>query len=71
MPFLDYKIFFMKDFSFSLGERLILLEVLCDRRDFIMKLIPTLDSVRDSKLIELYNRDLSYVVSILNKLGYE
>lgn len=71
MPFLDYKIFFMKEFSFSVGERLILLEVLCGRRDFIMKLIPTLDSVRDSKLIKLYNRDLSFVVSILEKLGYE
>lgn len=61
----------MKEFSFSVGERLILLEVLCRRRDFIMKLIPTLDFVRDSKLIELYNRDLSYVVSILKKMGYE
>lgn len=61
----------MEDFSFSTAERLVLLGVLCDRRDFIAKLIPTLDSVCDSELVKYYNTELSSIVSILNKLGYD
>lgn len=61
----------MNDFSFSPAERFVLLGVLCDRRDFIVKLISTLDSVSDSELVKHYNRELSSLVSILNKLGYE
>lgn len=55
---------------FSVDERLALLGVLLDRCDFIKKLIPTLDSVHDSKLIELYNKELSSLNSVLRKLGY-
>lgn len=55
---------------FSVDERLAFLGVLLDRCDFIEKLIPTLDSVHDSKLIELYSKELSSLNSVLRKLGY-
>lgn len=55
---------------FSVDERLAFLGVLLDRCDFIEKLISTLDSVHDSKLIELYSKELSSLNSVLRKLGY-
>lgn len=55
---------------FSVDERLALLGTLLNRCDFIDKLVPTLDSVKDVKLIELYNKELSSLNSVLRKLGY-
>ena len=55
---------------FSVDERLALLGTLLNRCDFIDKLILTLDSVNDAKLIELYNKELSSLNSVLRKLGY-
>lgn len=61
----------MEQNFFSIDERLTLLGTLLNRRDFVEKLIFSLDSVHDSKLIELYRLELSHIVSILKKLGYE
>lgn len=61
----------MEQNFFSVDERLTLLGTLLNRRDFVEKLILSLDSVHDSKLIELYRLELSHIVSILKKLGYE
>lgn len=55
---------------FSVDERLALLGTLLNRCEFIDKLILTLDSVNDAKLIELYNKELSSLNSVLRKLGY-
>lgn len=61
----------MEQNFFSIAERLTLFGTLLNRRDFVEKLIFSLDSVHDSKLIELYRLELSHIVSILKKLGYE
>ena len=61
----------MEQDFFSIDERLTLIGALLNRRDFIEKLILSLDSVHDSELIELYRLELSHIVSILKKLGYE
>lgn len=61
----------MEQNFFSVDERLALLGCLFNRCDFVEKLILSLDSVNDSKLIELYRLELSHLKSILNKLGYE
>ena len=61
----------MEQDLFSIDERLTLIGALLNRRDFVDKLILSLDSVHDSKLIELYRLELSHIVSILKKLGYE
>lgn len=55
---------------FSVDERLALLGTLLNRCEFIDKLILTLDSVNDAKLIELYNKELACLNSVLRKLGY-
>ncbi len=55
---------------FSVDERFALLGALLNRCDFIEKLVLTLDSVQDAKLIELYNNELSSLNSVLRKLGY-
>lgn len=60
----------MKKKFFTVDERLALLGTLLDRCEFIGKLIPTLDPVHDSKLVELYNKELSSLNSVLHKLGY-
>lgn len=62
---------FMKHNLFSVDERLTLLGVLLNRCDFIEKVILSLDSVRDSKMVELYTLELSHLKSVLKKLGYE
>lgn len=61
----------MKQNLFSVDERLTLFGVLLNRCDFIDKVILSLDSVHDSKMIELYSSELSYLKSVLKKLGYE
>lgn len=55
---------------FSVDERLALLGTLLNRCEFIDKLILTLDSANDAKLIELYNKELASLNSVLRKLGY-
>lgn len=55
---------------FSVDERLALLGVLLNRCEFIDKLILTLDSANDAKLIEHYNNELASLNSVLRKLGY-
>ena len=60
----------MNDLFFSVDERLALLGTLLNRCEFIDKLILTLDSANDSKLIELYNKELASLNSVLRKLGY-
>lgn len=55
---------------FSVDERLALLGTLFNRCEFIDKLILTLDSANDAKLIELYNKELASLNSVLRKLGY-
>ena len=61
----------MEQISFSVDERFALLSALLNRRDLVDQIILTLDSVHDSKLIELYRLELSHLTSILRKLGYE
>ena len=61
----------MEQISFSVDERFALLGALLSRRDLVDQMILSLDSVHDSRLIELYRSELSHLTSILNKLGYE
>lgn len=61
----------MKQNLFSADEHLTLLGVLLNRCDFIEKVILSLDSVYDSKMVELYSSELSHLKSVLKKLGYE
>lgn len=58
-------------FSVSVDEHLTLLGVLLNRCDFIEKVILSLDSVHDSKMVELYSFELSQLKSVLKKMGYE
>lgn len=57
-------------FSVNVDERFALLSALLNRRDIIDQIILSLDSVHDSRLIELYRLELSHLNSILKKLGY-
>lgn len=57
-------------FSVSVDERFALLSALLNRRDLVDQIILSLDSVHDSRLIELYRLELSHLISILKKLGY-
>lgn len=61
----------MEQISFTVDERLALLGALLNRRDLVVQMILSLDSVHDSKLIELYRLELSNLTSVLKKLGYE
>ena len=61
----------MEQISFSVDERFVLLSALLNRRDLVDQMILSLDSVHDSRLIELYRSELSTLVSILKKLGYD
>lgn len=61
----------MEQISFSVDERFALLSALLNRRDLVDQMILSLDSVHDSRLIELYRLELSNLTSILKKLGYE
>ena len=61
----------MEQISFSVDERFALLGALLNRRDLVDQMILSLDSVHDSRLIELYRLELSNLTSVLKKLGYE
>ena len=61
----------MEQISFSVDERVALLSALLNRRDLVDQMILSLDSVHDTRLIELYRLELSHIMSILKKLGYE
>ena len=61
----------MEQISFSVDERFALLSALLNRRDLVDQMILSLDSVHDSRLIELYRSELFYLNSVLKKLGYE
>lgn len=61
----------MEQISFTVDERFALLGALLNRRDLVDQMILSLDSVHDSRLIELYRLELSNLTSVLKKLGYE
>ena len=61
----------MEQDFFSVDERFALLGALLNRRDLVDQMILSLDSVHDSRLIELYRLELSNLTSVLKKLGYE
>lgn len=61
----------MEQIFFSVDERFALLGALLNRRDLVDQMILSLDSVHDSRLIELYRLELSNLNSVLKKLGYE
>ena len=61
----------MEQISFSADERFALLGALLNRRDLVDQMILSLDSVHDSRLIELYRSEFSNLMSVLKKLGYE
>ena len=61
----------MEQIFFSVDERLALLGALLNRRDLVNQMILSLDSVHDSRLIESYRLELSNLMSVLKKLGYE
>ena len=61
----------MEQISFSIDERFALLGALLNRRDLVDQMILSLDSVHDTRLIELYRLELSNLTSVLKKLGYE
>ena len=61
----------MEQISFSVDERFALLGALLNRRDLVDQMILSLDSVHDSRLIELYRSELSNLTSVLKKLGYD
>ena len=61
----------MEQIFFSVDERFALLGALLNRRDLVDQMILSLDSVHDSRLIELYRLELSNLTSVLKKLGYE
>ena len=60
----------MNEFYFSTDERCALLSTIFGRVSHLEKILLTLDSKSDSKLIELYNKELSCLNSVLFKLGY-
>lgn len=61
----------MEQISFTVDERFAFLGALLNRRDVVDQIILSLDSVHDSRLIELYRLELSNLNSVLKKLGYE
>lgn len=60
----------MKKLLFSVDERLVLLDTLCLRRDFVQKLISTYDYNDNPKVLDNYQKELVSINSILTKLGY-
>lgn len=60
----------MKNLSLSVDERLVLLDTLCLRRDFVHKLISTYDYKDNPKVLDNYRKELDSLNSILTKLGY-
>lgn len=60
----------MKELHFTTDERCALLSTIFGRVSHLEKLLLMLDSKADSKLIELYQKELSSLNSVLFKLGY-
>lgn len=60
----------MKKLLLSVDERLVLLDTLCLRRDFVQKLISTYDYNDNPKVLDNYRKELGSINSILIKLGY-
>lgn len=60
----------MKNLLLSVDERLVLLDTLCLRRDFVQKLISTYDYDDNPKVLDNYRKELVSINSILTKLGY-
>ena len=60
----------MKELHFTTDERCALLSTIFGRVSHLEKLLLRLDSKADSKLIELYQKELSSLNSVLFKLGY-
>ena len=60
----------MKKLLLSVDERLVLLDTLCLRRDFVQKLISTYDYSDNPKVLDNYRKELVSINSILTKLGY-
>lgn len=60
----------MKKLLLSVDERLVLLDTLCLRRDFVQKLISTYDYDDNPKVLDNYRKELVSINSILTKLGY-
>ena len=60
----------MKELHFSTEERCALLSTIFGRVSHLEQIILMLDTKTDSKLIELYKKELSSLNSILFKLGY-
>ena len=60
----------MDKISFSLDERCALLTSLFARQNYLEKTLLMLNTECDSKLIDMYNKELSSINSVLFKLGY-
>lgn len=60
----------MKELLLSVDERLVLLDTLCLRRDFVLKLIASYGFEDDIKILENYRKELNTINSVLSKLGY-
>ena len=60
----------MKQIYFSTDERTALLSTIFGRVAHLERILLMLDSKADSKLIELYKKQLSSLDSVLFKLGY-
>lgn len=60
----------MKNLLLSVDERLVLLDTLYLRRDFVQKLISTYDYNDNPKVLDNYRKELVSINSILTKLGY-
>ena len=60
----------MKKLLLSVDERLVLLDTLCLRRDFVQKLISTYDYNDNPKVLDNYRKELVSINSILTKLVY-
>lgn len=60
----------MKNLLLSVDERLVLLDTLCLRRDFVQKLISTYNYDDNPKVLDNYRKELVSINSILTKLGY-
>ena len=60
----------MEELYFSTDERCALLSIIFARISHLENVFLMLDSKSDSKLIDLYKRELSSLKSVLFKLGY-
>lgn len=60
----------MKELPLSVDERLVLLDTLCLRRDFVSKLIANYGFEDNIKVLENYRKELVIINSVLSKLGY-